>query len=96
MWKVELNRKKATGIFIDAQGLTAFHYVAAPIRTMRGGQAAWEKEAKRKKMKGRRREREGVYVIYLFKLTMAQGMPVGVLKAGSSFSASWTAFTLKT
>lgn len=49
MWKVELNRKKATGIFIDAQGLTAFHYVAAPIRTMRGGQAAWEKEAKRKK-----------------------------------------------
>lgn len=49
MWKVELNRKKATGIFVDAQGLTAFHYVAAPIRTMRGGQAAWEKEAKRKK-----------------------------------------------
>lgn len=27
---------------------------------------------------------------------MAQGIPVGVLKAGSNFSASWTAFTLNT
>lgn len=49
MWKVELNRKKATGIFIDAQGLTAFHYVAAPTRTMMAGQAAWEREAKRER-----------------------------------------------
>lgn len=27
---------------------------------------------------------------------MAQGIPVGVLKAGSSFSANWTAFSLNT
>lgn len=32
----------------------------------------------------------------LFRLTIAQGIPVGVLKAGSSFSASWTAFSLNT
>lgn len=32
----------------------------------------------------------------LLRLTMAQGIPVGVLKAGSSFSASWTAFSLNT
>lgn len=44
MWKVELNRKKATGTFTDAQGLTAFHYVAVTIRTMSGGQTAWEKD----------------------------------------------------
>lgn len=104
MWKVELNRKKATGTFTDAQGLTAFHYVAVTIRTMSGGQTAWEKDeeaakiAKKKKerKKGCWSERESVYGTYLFRLTMAQGMPVGVLKAGSSFSASWTAFTLKT
>lgn len=33
---------------------------------------------------------------HLFRLTMAQGIPVGVLKAGSSFSANCTAFSLKT
>lgn len=101
MWKVELNKKKATGTFTDAQGLTAFLYVAVTIRTMSGGHTAREKDeeaakSKKKGEKGCRSEREGVYRTYLFKLTMAQGMPVGVLKAGSSFSASWTAFTLKT
>lgn len=35
-------------------------------------------------------------VTNLLRLTMAQGIPVGVLKAGSSFSASWTAFILNT
>lgn len=37
MWKVELNRKKATGTFTDIKGLTDFHYVAVTIRTMSGG-----------------------------------------------------------
>lgn len=31
---------------------------------------------------------------YLFRFTIAQGIPVGVLKAGRSFSASWTALIL--
>ncbi len=32
----------------------------------------------------------------LLRLTIAQGIPVGVLKAGSNFSASWTALSLNT
>lgn len=53
MWKVELNRKKATGTFADMKGLTAFHYVAVTIRTMSGGSMGKKlgssKESKKKK-----------------------------------------------
>lgn len=63
MWKVELNRKKATGTFTDAQGLTAFHYVAVTIRTMSGGQTAWEKDEEAVKIaKKKKNERKVVRV----------------------------------
>lgn len=65
MWKVELNGKKATGTFTDAQGLTAFHYVAITIRTVSGGQTAWEKDeeaAKIAQKKKKKKERKDVRV----------------------------------
>lgn len=40
--------------------------------------------------------REGVGVLYLLRLSRAQGTPVGVLKAGSSFSPNSTAFLRNT